>query len=149
MGVKIINNTIYTVKIVVYKKNYKNILFLITKEPEGDYNLPGGAQDITDDSLEETAQRELKEELGMNNNYKLVKSTITHEFIHSDKKSPRYGKKGILHIFLAEYIGNKDLKASDDLLAIHWMTEIEAIEVLKKSYSYLEPSFRKVLPMIK
>ena len=50
--VKLINDTINSAKVFLYKKNKNNkILFLILNEPEGIYGFVGGAQDEEDKSI--------------------------------------------------------------------------------------------------
>jgi 8-oxo-dGTP pyrophosphatase MutT (NUDIX family) len=149
MLVKIIGDTIHSVKVIVFRKTTFGIEFVVIKEPEGWYSFPGGAQDVIDNSLKETAQRELKEELGLTSaSYTLESTDITHAFLHTDKNSPRYGKKGVLHIFLAEYNGKDQIHLDSQLQEFAWDTESAVLAKLEHAYPYLKTVFSQAMSLL-
>lgn len=142
---KVVNNTIHSAKIILYKKHRGRTLFLLLKEPEKLYSFIGGAQDTNDHAIIDTARRELFEEVGLTEkSCKLKETTITHEFVHSDPQSNRFGKKGKLHAFLAHYNGNEKINLEAELLGYEWITAEEVLKKLASSYDYLPTVFEKV-----
>lgn len=147
---KVVKNTIHSAKIILYKKQRGETLFLLLKEPEKLYSFIGGAQDTNDKTITDTARRELFEEVRLTEkSCKLKETSVTHTFVHTDKKSPRYGKKGILHAFIAAYDGSEEIQLDKELLSYEWLTELKTIETLKASYTYLPQVFNKVIEVIK
>ncbi len=147
--VKVVGNTIHSVKVVVYKVDHAIIHFLLLKEPEGLYSFVGGAQDIEDNTIEDTARREIYEEVSfVPSDYALIVTPIIHEFIHTDPKSERFGKAGTLHIFLAKYEGTEEVRLGDDLQNFSWNSEQEVQKKLQHAYEYLLPVFNKAVQLI-
>lgn len=141
---KIVNNTIHSVKIILYKRQKDAIQYLILKEPEGIYGFVGGAQDIDDVSITQTAIREIFEEIQLTQkSYVLTDCNFFQNFIHTDKQSPRYGKKGVQHAFLGEYNGAEDIQLCDELLSYQWALKETVFEKIKTSYPYLKTIFEK------
>lgn len=144
--VKIVNNTIHSAKIFVYKVYDGKRFFLILKEPEGIYGFVGGAQDIEDETIRDTAERELFEEVGLTRkSCKLIETNITYKFVHTDPKSVRFGKKGFLHAFIAQYNGEEKIVLDKELLGFEWVSEDVVLEKIKTSYPYLTDVFNKAL----
>src|SRR3989344_9311836 len=77
---------------------------------------------------------------------KLINDTINSAkvFIYKDPESDRYMKKGILHIFLADYNGKESIKLGKDLLCYEWVKPEEVMIKIQNSYSV----FKKTFPII-
>ena len=151
MSVKIIDNTIHSVKGIVYRKINNSIKYLVTYETDtGMVSFPGGAQDITDESLEATMKRELLEELGLTTDaYALHLTDLTHEFVHTDEKNKeRYGKKGIQHVFLVKYTGGEEIKISEDIGSVKFYSKDQVLRELKNAYEYWTPLFQKASKLV-
>lgn len=148
--VEVINNTIHSVKIILYKRSDSEILYLVLKEPEGLFGFVGGAKDIDDIDFTYTAKREILEELGLTEkSYTLTECDFTHEFVHTDTQSPRFGKKGIQHIYLAHYTAIEEIKLSDELLGCEWLPENQVFERLQTSYTYFKSLFTRAIIQLK
>lgn len=146
--VKIVDNTIHSAKIFIYK-NDREPLFLVLKEPEGLYGFVGGAEDEADGNIINTAKREIREELNLTNkSYHLIKTGITWEFMHTDPHSERFGKKGILHAFLAKYNEQEPIVLNSELDSYEWTTVDGVFKRLDNSYSYLKQVFQRVLSLL-
>lgn len=144
--VKVVDNTIHSVKIFVYTVTDGKRLFLILKEPEGIYGFVGGAQDAEDETFLDTAKRELKEEVGLTDkSCQLIETDIIYHFMHTDPKSERYGKKGLLHAFLAQYNATEEIKLDNELLEYKWVTADMVLKKITSSYPYLTDVFKKVI----
>jgi 8-oxo-dGTP pyrophosphatase MutT (NUDIX family) len=147
MSVKISNNTIYAAKAIIYRNSLDGREFLVTKEKDtGLYGFVGGAQDEGDMTIEETMQRELLEEVGLRGE-KLLPTSITYAFTHTDQNSPRFGKQGVLTLFLINYSG-APLILAEELEEIQWVSEGTALDLLKNSYSYWPELFLKVIEQL-
>lgn len=147
--IKVVANTIHSAKVFIYRIEKKRPSFLVIKEPEGIYGFPGGAQEVSDVTILDTARRELVEETGLTEKSCTIKETnLTHEFVHTDPKSERFGKKGILHAFLAEYNGYEPVKLDSELLQVAWLREKDVLQTIKTSYPYLTPVFKKIVNML-
>jgi len=119
----------HTVDIAPVRGTFKKELLLIQKKSEvgsGKWRFPGGFTDVTDESTEEAAIRELREETNI---------TLSGEdmFYLGSKKiiDPRYkdGPHGILTSFYLVNFNNpqKHAEAGDDAAAIKWF----ALEEIK------------------
>lgn len=147
MGVKVVDNTIHSVKGILYKEVDGGRLFLMTKEADtGLFGFPGGAEDEEDTDYLSTLKREVHEEIGLSEKaYEIVDPAITHEFVHEDPNSPRYLKKGVLHVYLLKYNGNEVVAPSDELESVVWLSSNSVLENLIGSYAYWNSVFEKVL----
>lgn len=146
---KVVRNTIHTVKIIMYKFENGERKFLTILEPENIYGFVGGAQDTEDKDLHETAVREIKEEISLSPiSYTLSETPVTHKFLHTDIASPRYNKIGILHAFTAEYNKNEAIILCKELLKYEWLLPEEVTKRLTDSYPYLTDVFQKVVDLI-
>lgn len=148
MTTKVTNNTIHSAKVFLYKKDVEN-LFLVVQEPEGLYGFVGGAQDEEDKTLRNTAVREIQEEINLTeNSYTLTETPITYEFVHTDPKSNRYKKKGVLHAFIARYNESEAINLNPELLQYKWLTKEDVFKYIADSYPYLAEVFQKVIDSI-
>ena len=149
-NVKIRNNQIHSVKIILYRRTNTGYEYLLIKEPEGIYGFVGGAEDEIDLTIEETAKREICEEVGLSfKSVDLKKTEFTHTFIHSDQTSPRFGKTGILHVYIGKYNEKEKIKLEPELKEYVWKEEEEVKNALKTSYKYLPSIFKKATELLK
>jgi 8-oxo-dGTP diphosphatase len=105
-----------TVDAVVFRKEHNNlqILLIRRKNPpfEGMWALPGGFVDM-DETLEEAAARELKEETGITlNNMKQLKA------YGAVNRDPRH--RTISIVFTGLINGHQEIKAGDDAANAKW-----------------------------
>ncbi len=124
-----IPNTIEQVNALFWRKDKKGLEILLVEELEGIWSLPGGAKEPEDPSLTAAMKRELKEELGLHEqDCELQATKIQARFLYDKKGSSRYGKTGVISLFLARLNNDIGLKPSNDLKAAQWFTEQEAKE---------------------
>lgn len=146
--VKVRDDIIHSAKIIIYKTEDHERLYLIVQEPEGIWGFVGGAEDVKDKDLQKTATREIQEEIGLTPlSYDLKSSNVTYEFVHTDPQSPRYKKKGILHAYTAEYNAKEPINLNPELIKYEWQPRAEVIKKLTDSYPYLIEVFQKVVDL--
>jgi len=142
--------TFYGVITVFYKKTNEGLLFLIAENTKtGNISFVSGAQEDEDQSLEESAQRENIEELGLQpNQYELKKINISHEFIFGQNKKERAGHKGSYQVFISD-LTNADFEVSHtgELKSLKWMTEKEVLDSL--TFPDVVEVFKKTVEAIK
>lgn len=111
------------VVIVLYQKIGGENLYVVVENQTGKITFPAGAQEDYDNTLLDTARREAKEELGLNpEDYRLISSNVSYEFIFGPQKKERAGAKGIYTIFTGEI--NPDIKVMPT-------SELKSIKLLK------------------
>jgi 8-oxo-dGTP pyrophosphatase MutT (NUDIX family) len=151
MSVKIVDNTIQSVKGIVYRKINGSVKYLVTYETDtGMVSFPGGAQDKADQTIEDTMKRELREELGLSADaYTLTPTDLTHEFVHTDKKNKaRFGKKGVQHVFLVNYKGGEEIIISNDIGSVKFLARDQVLRELKNAYEYWIPLFTQAAKLV-
>lgn len=130
------DNKIKNVRTIIYKIENGEKLFLITQERDGAFTIPGGCKDTEDSDLLATAERELKEELGLTEkgySIKQLQGEYEYENLYSDPESERFGKNTIIYPFLVLYNGAEPIKI-DDVADAVWMNERKAMEVLNTDH---------------
>lgn len=149
--IRITDNTIHSVKGLLWKNTGNDIEFLVIEESDtGLSGFAGGAQEEEDPDITSTLEREVTEELGISNkSYSLIDPKINHEFVHEDIKSSRYGKKGIVHIFLLLYNNKEAISPSTEIKEVYWLKEEEVISKLSHSYGYWIPLFKQAVEYLR
>lgn len=118
--------------VIFYKKTEQGLRFLVVENAKtGNFSFVGGAADEIDDSLIETAQREVKEELGLKpDQYELQETDLVHEFIFGEWKKDRVGSKGEYKVFLADISDTDQIAPTSELKSATWMSASEARDAL-------------------
>jgi len=127
------------------KKTDQEPLFLVVENTKtGNVSFVGGAKEDFDQSLEECAQREIEEELGLEpGQYKLKSTGVKQEFVFGPQKVDRAGCKGEYHIFLAKMSAEDEIGHTGELKSAKWMTKEEVLQSL--SFPDLKEIFEKVI----
>ena len=134
---------------ILYKRNDGKINFLLNENKKnGNFTLISGAKEEFDKSLEDTAIREIKEELNLNpTDYILIPTAVKHEFIFGPNKPEREGQKGSYSVFLADvtdYSGK--ITHKEENRQVVWMIKSEATK--KISFDDLREVFKKACEKI-
>lgn len=113
----------------------------------GNISFVGGAQE-KEESSEDTARREIEEELGLRpDQYVLTSTDVVNEFVFGSKKVDRVGQKGYYHVFLADGGTIGDIPYTNELKGIAWKSEESVLESL--SFEDLKDVFHKAIKHIK
>jgi hypothetical protein len=137
-----VDNTDSTVKdarILIYGTEGDEKRFLLIREFNGNYTLPGGYKNIEDENLQITAARILSESLCLPERSYSLKNTdieIEDPGIYTDPVSGRKKDIGI-YLFVARYNGMEDIKLSADFQRIIWLKELDAHRLLTQEHIQL------------
>ena len=117
---------------IFYKRENNQVLYLVVENSEtGNHTFVSGAKEDMDESLQDTAKRENKEELGIESSeYVLVPTSIQHEFVFGSKKKSRSGSKGSYLVFVSDLSSANEVSPTDELKSAKWMTKDEAASSL-------------------
>jgi 8-oxo-dGTP pyrophosphatase MutT (NUDIX family) len=131
--------------ISIFYKNTSPRTFLVVENAETrNITFVSGAQEPQDESIEDTALREIREELGITVGIsQLMKTTVKHKFIFSSKKVERTGKRGEYTVFLIDASKLHIETHTKDLQQVNWMTEEEVLQHL--TFEDLKDVFRKAI----
>jgi 8-oxo-dGTP pyrophosphatase MutT (NUDIX family) len=145
--IDISNNTITTANALLYKVEDDRTVFLLVQENDSNWGLPGGAKDVEDKNLQFTIQRELKEELGLEqSDYVLRETEVKREFEYNHFQSSRFGKHGVVCFYLVQLKDTVELRVSDELINIVWLEKETAIPKLR--FDYIKDGFREASGLI-
>jgi len=139
------NKICYGALTIFYKIMNGQKYYLVVKNTKtGNLTFVGGAKEEWDDNLITTAQREILEELGLNKNqYKLISTTVKHEFIYGPNKKERAGLKGSNQVYLADLSDIKEINYTKDLKSVEWMTKEQVLNSL--TFKDLKDVFNKAI----
>ena len=132
--------------IIFYKILGEEAKFLIVENKQtGNWTFVGGACE-NDETEMQTAQREIKEEIGLiPEQYNLVETDLHHDFVFNERKKDRAGEQGSYQVFLADltdYFG--EVKAEKKVISkVEWLIE----EQIQKKLTFPEHKeiFQKVI----
>ncbi len=130
--------------IIFYQKVDGKTLFLVVENAKtGNVSFVGGAQE-GDESMENCAKREIKEELNLDaNQYGLKVTDLKHEFVFNKKKVERVGCRGSYQIFLAEFLERGKIEYTNELKKIEWMGKEKVLNSL--TFPELKELFEQVI----
>ena len=118
---------------IIWRKNNDRLEFLLVQERDGMWSLPGGARDSADKSLPDAMKRELLEELGMKErDFALQATDIKISFLYDRPGSSRYGKTGLIYLFLVQSKSDATMAITTDVQKMQWFSPEEA----KKMFSF-------------
>ncbi|HBI25698.1 MAG: ADP-ribose pyrophosphatase [Candidatus Wolfebacteria bacterium GW2011_GWC2_39_22] len=134
--------------VIFYRyRNGRQEFLLVQNAETGNIGFVGGAQE-GEESLTETAQREIKEELGLRpNEYTITSTDTTHEFIFGENKPERDGERGFYQVFLSDGGLLNNIPYTEELKNIMWKSREDVLKVL--SFDDLKDVFSKVIERIK
>jgi len=134
---------------IFYKSENENLKYLVVENTKtGNISFVSGAQEEADQSLEDAAQREIKEELGLEpDGYQLIETDVKHEFVFGPKKLKRAGHKGAYQVFIADASALEEIGHTEELSSMKWMTEEKVLMSL--TFQDLKEVFEKAVKEIK
>jgi len=143
----VLNKTMNGAIIIFHRKHNGRQEFLIVQNAKtGNISFVGGGRE-TGETLEETARREVKEELGLNpTDYVLVPTDVAHEFIFGSKKSERTGQRGSYAVFLAKADSSGTISHTGDLTRVAWKSKEDVLKEL--SFEDLKDVFVEAIAYI-
>jgi ADP-ribose pyrophosphatase YjhB (NUDIX family) len=117
--------------VITYKTNPYRILIIENKKTGNITSISGAVNN--EETLEEAAIREIKEEIDWTiNQEQLQKTSIKQEFIYGPQKEERAGDKGINQVFLLNADNLPEPKETNDTKNAMWAT----IEKAKKKITF-------------
>lgn len=136
--------TIIGVIAVIYRRNLsKNIEFLLLKHQNTLWTFAGGKVEETDKSILSGLQREIKEELNLNDfEYTLEDTDIVNEFTYGNEKPDRAGKQGITYYYSGKLSPPANPKCQAEILEIKWLSKDEVLKHL--SFDDIKKRFLEV-----
>lgn len=121
------------VNALIWHKNKGKIEILLVEEHDGMWSLPGGANDPEDRTLDDAMQRELLEELKLKSrSYVLSPTDIQVSFLYDRPGSSRYGKRGLISLFLVKLKTDSKIIATADVQRMRWVSPKNA----RKMFSF-------------
>jgi 8-oxo-dGTP pyrophosphatase MutT (NUDIX family) len=131
---------------IVFQRKNPNRYVLIHNKKSGNITLPAGGRE-GNESPEQTLQREIKEETGLlQEDYKIIKTPIIHEFVYNSKKKERAGQKSRQLVYFLETT-KKDLHPEDsDSEILGWFHERDILQ--KLTFSDSKELFKRALNYI-
>lgn len=132
---------------IVYQRSNPIKFVLIHNQATGNITFPAGGREEGEVSSIETLKREIREETGLlPSNYRIIKTTLVHEFIYNSKKTERTGETARQPVYLIE-TPITDLNPEDpDSIVDGWYT---AKEVIKKlTFPDSKKLFKKAIELI-
>lgn len=146
MTLDLTGGVIQTTKAVLHDGDVEN--FLLVREPDETWGLPGGAKDVEDADLLETLQRELREELSLElGEYEVTDAKTTTEFLYEQQGSERFGHKGFNNFFIVKVSDVGVIRKEEQLLEVRWFTAAQAEEQLE--HEAMRIGFSRVVKMLK
>ncbi len=133
---------------IVFQDTKPKKFLLIHNKKTGNLTLPAGGREEGETSSKQTLLREIKEETGLlPSEYKVIETTIVHEFVYNSKKKERAGQTARQPVYLIE-TKETELKPEDsDSIIDGWYTDEEIIN--KLTFSDSKELFKKAISQIK
>lgn len=121
----------YGAIVIFYKKEGDETRYLVVENAKsGNITFLSGAQE-GGESLLETAQREVNEELGLDASaYSLHPTEIYQNFIFDENKKERAGAKGSYRVFTGDLSHLDEIKPTKELKQVWWKTANEILAAL-------------------
>ncbi len=146
MTLDIAEGVIHTTKAVLH--NGEGKFFLLVREPDGTWGLPGGAKDVEDADISAALRRELQEELSLEpDEYSVFDPKIATEFLYGQQGSERIGMKGFNNFFLVEVKDISGIRKEKKLLEIGWFRADEALQKLE--HDAMKRGFDSLVKLLK
>lgn len=110
------SNKIVAAGAVIYKKDSDFLFAIIHRPHRSDWSFPKGKVD-ENETIEETAKREILEETGLE--VELQKKLTSREYEVN-------GKEKIVHYWLAKNLVEKEFEQNDEVDELLWLTKADA-----------------------
>lgn len=124
--------------------------FLVAENAKtGNVSFVSGAQEDSDASLEETAKREIQEELGNIDLVKvsLIATSVEQHFVFGPNKKERAGHKGVYKVFLADLSEfYEEVGHTEELKGVVWMSDNDVLE--KITFSDVKEVFIQAVKLL-
>ena len=132
---------------IVFIRGDPNMFVLIHNLGTGNITFPAGGREAGETSSRQSLKREIREETGLlPSEYKIIETSLIHEFIYGPKKNERAGQKAIQLVYLIE-TEKMDLHPEDpDSKIDGWYTASEVIERL--TFADSKELFKKAIKYI-
>jgi 8-oxo-dGTP pyrophosphatase MutT (NUDIX family) len=129
--------SIKNVHAIIWKiDEQKEKRFLLTKEREGYFTVPGGCKDIEDADLFSTLHREMQEELGLTpSDYSVKKIDFQKEYenLYNNPQSIRFGKITVVSLFEIHDLKKEPLP-SHEVKDVVWVNKKEVLQKLNSQH---------------
>jgi len=137
--------TYYGVIVLFYKGRGEGRGFLVVENSKtGNVTFVSGTQEAEDRDLLATAQREIKEELGLDSNsYQLEPTDVYHNFVYGSKKPERTGRRGSNQLFLVNASALGEIGHTSELKRVMWLSKEEVGQ--KLTFSDLKKVFEQAV----
>ncbi|MGI5825972.1 MAG: NUDIX domain-containing protein [Patescibacteria group bacterium] len=131
--------------VIFYKGQGVSRKFLVVENAKtGNVTFVSGAQESDDKDLLQTAQREVKEELGLDLlPEQFITTEVYHNFVYSTKKPERQGCRGSNKVFMVDTSDLPEIGHTAELKKLMWLTEKEVAQ--KLTFPDLREVFKKVI----
>lgn len=145
MTLDISGGVIHTTKAVLYGGAET---FLLVRESDGTWGLPGGAKEIEDADILATLERELFEELSLEReDYTVVNPRISDEFVFGNPASERFGITGINNFFIVGIKDASKIRKEPEMMEVGWFGAEESLGKLE--HDSMKRGFAKVMKLLK
>ena len=141
--------TIYWAITIFCKKELEDIKYLVVKNTETwNISFVSWAQEVDEKDTTDTARREVKEELNIDpGKYKLITTSVKHEFVFWLNKKERAWKNGSYQVFRADWSNLENINHTKELKMATWMTKEDVLKAL--TFDDLKEVFEKATWEIK
>jgi 8-oxo-dGTP pyrophosphatase MutT (NUDIX family) len=141
--------TIFWAITIFCKKELENLKYLVVQNTETwNISFISWAQEIEDQNTIDTAKREVKEELNIDpEKYKLITTSVKHEFVFWPNKKERAWKNGSYQVYRADWSDIESINHTKELKMATWMTKEDVLKTL--SFDDLKKVFEEAIWEIK
>lgn len=132
---------------IVFRRGNPNMFVLIHNLGTGNITFPAGGREAGETSGRQSLEREIREETGLlPSEYKIIETSMIHEFVYHKRKKGRAGQKAVQLVYLIE-TEKTELKPEDpDSKIDGWYIASEVIERL--TFADSKELFKKALKYI-
>lgn len=114
---------IHTIEVLLTRQEGGGHFVLLEHRTDDTWVLPGNARPVTTPDFQAALISALKEELNLTPERYIVTEVDIRESFDYDHKNQRdlFGKKGILHLFLVQYLGSDPIVPRAGILDVQWV----------------------------
>ncbi|OGG59592.1 hypothetical protein A3C86_03960 [Candidatus Kaiserbacteria bacterium RIFCSPHIGHO2_02_FULL_49_16] len=146
MTLEIKDGVVQTAKAILYHRDIDK--FLLVREPDGRWGLPGGAKEMEDANILTALERELFEEISLRRGeYTVFNTEVSNKFKYDVKNDERWGLDAVNNFFLVEVNDIRGIMKAEELMDMAWFGAEEAS--LKLDFESLQRGFEKTRKFLK